>query len=425
MTGSGSEYRGQFMASIVPTIVSQHAEEASFLWLLRDFAVLSPHYSLSDLSELDDRVEAHLDGLRIAAGPGWDICKEELAWEEPGEIFAAAVLAFESGDDARIEEVLAAGTTTYDLSRGLISALGWIDAQAAGRHIRTLLESGDSSMVRIGIRASAVRRQDPGKDLDLALSVSDPPLLAAALRAAGELGRSDLFEVVVRHLPSTDPACVFWAAWTAAFLREDAALDVLVRAAESPGPYSGPACDLAARWMHPEDALDWHREMAGDTDGICGAIRIAGALGDPALLPWLIETMAVEEHARRAGEAFTMITGIDLADEDLEGEPPEAFQAGPSESPGEDETDLDPDEDLPWPDRELLGGWWKDNETSYATGSRYLFGHRIGDENLTTVLLQGCQRHRLAAALELALDDPREGVFEIRAPGFRQEKMLA
>jgi hypothetical protein len=51
---------------IIAEIVSQHAEEAAFLWLLRSNAVGAPHYSLKDLAKLDGRVEAHLDGLRVA-----------------------------------------------------------------------------------------------------------------------------------------------------------------------------------------------------------------------------------------------------------------------------------------------------------------------------------------------------------------------
>jgi len=53
----------------------QHAEEASFLWLLRHAAVTRPHYSLADLSKLDNRVEAHLNGLRIAGEAVGMSCK--------------------------------------------------------------------------------------------------------------------------------------------------------------------------------------------------------------------------------------------------------------------------------------------------------------------------------------------------------------
>jgi hypothetical protein len=61
---------------IIKHIVEQHAEEAAFLWLLRDAAVGAPHYDLKDLARLDERVEAHLDGLRIAGVEGWEICRE-------------------------------------------------------------------------------------------------------------------------------------------------------------------------------------------------------------------------------------------------------------------------------------------------------------------------------------------------------------
>ena len=36
---------------IIADIVSQHAEEAAFQWLLRDTAVHAPHYDLKDLRE--------------------------------------------------------------------------------------------------------------------------------------------------------------------------------------------------------------------------------------------------------------------------------------------------------------------------------------------------------------------------------------
>lgn len=51
---------------ILTEIVSQHVEEAVFLWLLQSNAICQPHYALKNLAKLDDRVEAHLDGLRVA-----------------------------------------------------------------------------------------------------------------------------------------------------------------------------------------------------------------------------------------------------------------------------------------------------------------------------------------------------------------------
>ena len=82
--------------TIIPRIIEQHAEDAAFNWLIRNYAVSEPHYGLAHLTHLDDRVEANIDGLRIAGDAGWEICLGAMGIEEQGEIFTAAVLAFES-----------------------------------------------------------------------------------------------------------------------------------------------------------------------------------------------------------------------------------------------------------------------------------------------------------------------------------------
>src|SRR5215469_17272589 len=102
-SNSAEKGSGTSTSPIVLAVVMQHAEEASFLWLLRHAAVSRPHYSLADLSKLDNRVEAHLDGLRIAGESGWKVIQETLPFDEPCDLFAAASLAFESGNQEWID----------------------------------------------------------------------------------------------------------------------------------------------------------------------------------------------------------------------------------------------------------------------------------------------------------------------------------
>jgi len=120
-------------------ILEEHFEELEFLWLQRDLAIAAPDYDLADLAELDERVEAHIDGLRIAGDAGWEIAKEQLVGDEAGEVFAGAVLAFESGDEQRIGEVLEVASQSVELARGAISALGWLTYQQAQPHIQKLI----------------------------------------------------------------------------------------------------------------------------------------------------------------------------------------------------------------------------------------------------------------------------------------------
>lgn len=134
--------------------------------------------------------------------------------------------------------------------------------------------------------------------------------------------------------------------------------------------------------------------------------------------------MSIPEYARAAGEAFCMITGVDLAYEDLDAEWPEGFQAGPTEDPQDEDVELDIDEDLLWPQAELIDQWWQRNGGRYQQGMRYLCGQLITDVNCRRVLGDGYQRQRISAALELALLKPDEPLFEWRAPGFRQQEWL-
>ncbi len=172
------------MSQIIPEIVSQHAEEAAFLWLLRDRALGAPHYSLAHLTNLDGRIEAHLDGLRIAGDEGIEVCKRCWALKDAGEVFAASELAFESGDGERIRAALEPAASAPELSGGAVSALGWLPYELASPHIGALLGSEDPNLRRIGLAASVAHRRNPGDALVRALSDEDLLLRARALRAA-------------------------------------------------------------------------------------------------------------------------------------------------------------------------------------------------------------------------------------------------
>jgi uncharacterized protein (TIGR02270 family) len=411
-------------AMVIGQVISQYAEEAAFLWLLRRNGVTAPNYSMKDLTKLDYRLEAHLDGLRIAGDAGWEICAGALTQEEPGEVFTAAILAFESGDGGRIQTVVEAGLAKAELSRGLVSALGWLSFENAEGHIRNLLASEWPVIRRLGIAASAVHRRDPGTPLAEALSDDNPYLKARALRAAGELGRTDLLPLVSRERDSGNVACRFGAAWSLALLGEADAAEALWSFVKPDDDFAEEAVRIAMRRADPSQSLVWQRAIVEDLQTHRLAAVGAGVIGDPVLVPWLFAQMNAPPLARVAGEAFTMITGVDIAYEDLEGERPEGFESGPTENPEDENVEMDPDEDLPWPDPELIQGWWGRNKGQFRNGTRYLMGQPISSEHLNQVLRTGRQRQRAAAALELAISKPGIPLFEVRAPGFRQKILL-
>jgi uncharacterized protein (TIGR02270 family) len=409
--------------TIIPEIISQHAEEAAFLWLQRNYAVHEPHYSLSDLADLDERVDAHMDGLRIAGDAGWKIVKDELAWEEAGEVFTASVLAFESDIEDRIQSVLETGTSEYKLSSGLISALGWLSFDKINKNVQNLLSADSPDFRRIGLAACAVHRHDPGQLLTGTLSDDDPVLRTRALQAVGELGRKDLLPLLIDHFNEKDDTCKFSAAWSAGLFKSKSAVSVLREIAEGGGRHSEKACAMAVRNMILPDAHAWLKDLAKKSGFIRLTITGYGVIGDPVIIPWLIQMMELPEIARVAGESFTMITGVDIAYADLDGEWPDGFEAGPTESPEDEDVDPDLDEDLPWPEPSLVSKWWNKNKGLFKNNTRYLRGEQMSLKSYITILKTGFQRQRAAAAIELAMLHPGRVLFEVRAPGNLQSNL--
>jgi hypothetical protein len=94
-------------APVLREIVRQHAEMAAFLWTVYDYHLLhpdeNPDMDEERLARLVERLEAHLDGLRVAREAGLEIAKERYAeFPEAGELFVVRML---SGPDMRIREL--------------------------------------------------------------------------------------------------------------------------------------------------------------------------------------------------------------------------------------------------------------------------------------------------------------------------------
>lgn len=411
--------------SVIPHIIDQHAEEAAFLWLLRHNAIYAPHYNLKDLAKLDGRIEAHIDGLRIAGDYGWEACCHNLEFKERGEIFAAAVLALEGNLIERINKVYQVAEEAPETLTGLISAFGWVEPHLLQGKVKGLLISKKPLWRQVGIAACAIHRVDPGKYLDEAIQDDDLQLRARALRAAGELGRADLRSALLEQVNHQDTTIGFWAAWSTVLSggRGNALSSLQTRIIEDPD-FSVKAMSVALRILDLQQIKTLLEVLVQSKDRIREAIIGAGIAGDPVYIPSLIKLMESPKLARIAGESFSFISGVNIAYEDLESKSPKNFAAGPTENPEDEEVAMDPDEDLPCPDPQLIKHWWKQHQHNFLPGVRYLSGKPVSEPHCQAVLRSGKQRQRQAAALELALMQPSAPLFETRAVGRKQQKLL-
>jgi uncharacterized protein (TIGR02270 family) len=411
---------------VIPDVVDEHAEEAAFLWLLRARAVHAPHYTLDELAALDARIEAHLDGLRLAGGHGWRVASAAAtAHREAGEVFTAALLACEGGDASQIEGLMEIVADASEAGAGLASALAWAPREPAVSSVGRLLASPSATVRSAGIVAAAAHGQDPGFVLREAFSSDSRLLRRRAFDAAARLGRRDLLPGLIEGTKDADPTCRFHATRAAVLLGETAGVRALRAMADQAGPLREAAAAVAFRRLDLAEAGIWHRSLAKDPRGARAAIAGAAAMGDPALLPWLIERMLEPAVARLAGEAFTTLTGVDLEAAALDRQRPAGFEPGPTEDAADDDVSMDPDDGLAWPDAARVARWWEAHESDFQRGTRHLCGQVITEATLREVLRAGRQRQRGAAALELVLAGHEQCPFEVRAPGARQLAALA
>jgi len=423
----------------VPDVLAQHAEAAASLWLRRDRAVSEPHFRLLDLTKLDGQIDANLDGLRVAedasSNLGWHACEHELRWQQPGEIFTAAILAGERNCDLRFASVIASLDDSYRNFRALVSSLGWLATEHTESRINLWFSAGNNLNRSLAVAACAISGRDPGEELAAAIRTHDSLAQARALRAVGELARRDLLPVTQQFLAAIDPRVQFSAAWSVARLvSSDRANSILKGVVQlsvpgqqqeaSPTSNQYRSLQLLLRRLPPREATTWLNQLSQKPEHLRSAIIGAGVLGLPDSIPWLLHLMQTPPVARIAGEAFTMITGLDLALHKFDAPWPPGFHAGPTEDPADNNIALDEDENLPWPDAPRLSAWWQKHSPEFQPGTRHLCGQPLTADWLEHILRHGYQHQRAAAALELALLRPDQPLFNIRAPGHRQQELL-
>jgi uncharacterized protein (TIGR02270 family) len=411
---------------VIDNILSQHAEETGFLWALRGVVVHSPRVSLVELARHDERIAAHIDGLRVAEDAGWKSCEAAIAEGASGAAFGAMVLALEERNLQRIEALLMLAQAAPALREALISAFGWISANFLQGTAKQLLSDSVPFRRRVGIACCVMHCVDPRAALDAAISDADPDLKADALGAVGHLGRGDLRPLCERQLTGPDSVGRFDAAWSAVMLgNQGVALAVLTRFGLESGANKARAFRLMLQAMTLGASHEVLQGLGGDPQQLRWLILGSGIAGDPKYIAWLIKHTHEDTTARLAGESFSLITGVDLSALNLGRAQPEGFEGGPNDEPDDPDVEMDLDDGLPWPDSTKVEKWWAANSGRFAPGTRYFMGAPVTREHCIDVLKNGYQRQRILAAQYLCLLDPGTPLFNTSAPAWRQQRLLA
>jgi uncharacterized protein (TIGR02270 family) len=423
MTGPG--------APPIPAVVMQHVEEAAHLRQLRSTLLRAPQVRLTQLARADERIAAHLDGVAVAGACGVSLVQQALEQPGPGPIFVAAVRAIEDRDAQRLDQLLSSVEAVRRGRAGLISAFGWVAAADLKGITKGLLESAAPWRREVGLAACAMHGADPGAALINALDDPDAGLRARALRGAGGAGRLDLLGACLALLGDADPCCAFEAARAALMLgNRSESVSALEAIALAPGGedrwHQRAAMASILKVIPPKRAQALLASLTTDPQRIRLLIHGIASAGDPHHVPWLLVRMRDPTLARVAGEAFSLLSGLDLVRGDFELKPPTAVEElGPSGDPVDGDVSMDEDDHLPWPDPDKLAAWWARQHASFTPGTRCFMGRPLTRRSCIEVLKTGAQRQRIAAAEHLCLLSPGTPLFNTAAPAWRQLRLLA
>lgn len=305
----------------IPELLDRHAEDLAFLAGQRRDALQSPRHTLREFGELNERIEAHVQGLLVA--PAQTLLarlEPQLHGDDRDEAFAAAYALLRRDAPSTQQAVLA----------------GF--GQASGAALLGLRDA--FSLAPLGAHQSAL----------LALAErAAPPVAAAAAVVLANHRQLDGALPRLQDLLLDEDAAVCRAAWLAA-LHADARAGAPAHkrpyqhALGHASPAVRHAAWAAAAWTGQAQALPLLRHVAAGDDAVAlhwlavlggiedvatvqrAALRLDDAqarctllsrFGHPSALNALVRWMGEDDVALAAasGEAFTRITGIEVRGE--------------------------------------------------------------------------------------------------------------
>jgi len=302
--------------TFLPDLLELHFEELQFLWARRRAALRSPTQTVRTLTALEERVEAHLQGMLVAGAKMLPLVEPALTEGPRDAAFAAAFALLRLGDPALAERVVRAIPAASPAARrGLAEALCHASAPAVHAPLAALASSSDLASAAVALEVfafrGAVRAEAAGAALDALLAHDDAAVKAAGWRAAAYL----CAPVDARHYSAAlgDESLRLAALEAGAWARVPGVVAFGRQCAEKPAPDTLDAVRLLAVLGGPDDA---RRVAALAKMPELGPARFAcvGSLGTPALVGALLDEMASEdpETAAAAGAAFTKLTGEDV-----------------------------------------------------------------------------------------------------------------
>lgn len=320
------------IAKVIPDILEEHFEEFDFLWGQRQQALRSPEYTFQEFLELENRIQAHLQGLLVGAENTIDFVEEGLDQEDPNQAFAAAYTLLRLNIPTAAQKVADAFLKAKGTQlKGITQALCHGPIDMVIDRIKEALTSEPPPVAVSAAQALTFHTKLDTRTDRLKEFFTDDN--AQVRQTAWRLVMLDsnswqvspyiftLLSEAVMH--DQDPAVRLQAMWTAAWTQQTWLLDHCRKLTAEPSPENFDAIELLAILGKPSDI---ERILATANAAKLGAqrFRLLSAFGHPGVVETLLKAIESEDPvtAAAAGAAFTSITGVDIESDNVAQVPP-------------------------------------------------------------------------------------------------------
>jgi hypothetical protein len=163
-------------------LLARHFEELEFLLSQRTHALGSSAFRLANLRELEERIDAHLDGLILGADETPALLQEAIGGDEPGPVAAAALTLLWLEKPAAAKLVIEALTSAEGpKSQAIGWALSHAPIESISEQLQSLVHNGSPAAAAGAALGLAFHKQLKAGEPRLAeLSTDLDPLVRAA-----------------------------------------------------------------------------------------------------------------------------------------------------------------------------------------------------------------------------------------------------
>jgi uncharacterized protein (TIGR02270 family) len=302
------------VAIFIRDIAEQHLEELQFLWSQRGTAMRSPAYTMREMAMLEERIEAHTQGLLVLGNDLPDFVAEALKGSDALTVFAAAYALLRLGSPDALQKVRDEFVSAEGKRlEGLREALAHGPAQPLIPLLQSLFVSAAPPLAVAAGEALAFHRalQVSAEQLSPLLRDEAPAVRQGAWRIAAYAGMTvpaALYDIALRD---DDPG-VREAARTAAAWGGYGGWVTHCRAlADAPAPDGVHAIAMLATVLPPQE---YKAIAALAAEPAFGPERhqIAAAFGHPVMVDFLLAEMESVDPATAAGAgaAFGRMLGV-------------------------------------------------------------------------------------------------------------------